>query len=108
MAPVTRRNRAVERQMALTLARHLGSMELATTVVKAGIVQVGALHRAGAVEVARTLEIAEQLIKAAAYSGRLTPAKRVVVQRLTEAYLEDMFAITDEAAKAVMDVLWEL
>lgn len=108
MGQISRWNRAAEERVTRALARQLGSMELATTVVKRGLVEIGDTHRVAAREVSHTLYTAEELLEAAACAGRLTPHKQAIVRWLTDDYLDDMLAITDDCANTIIDVLLDL
>jgi hypothetical protein len=108
MGHITRWDRAAEARATQALARQLGGLELAATVVKTGIVQIGGTHRAAATEVAVRLKIVDQMVQAAGHAGRLTPHKQAMVRRLTKDYLDEMLAITDEAANEIIDVLLDL
>lgn len=105
MGQISRWNRVAEERVTRALACQLGSMELATTVVKSGLVHIGDTHRVAARDVARTLYTAEELLEAAACAGRLTPHKQAIVRCLTADFLDDMLAITDDCAATIIDVL---
>ena len=97
--------RANEEQLTRALARQLGSMELATRVTQAALTTVGGIHREAADKVAITLATADHIVKAASYTGSLTPEKEAEVRRHTQQYLNEMLGITHDAGGKIIDVL---
>jgi hypothetical protein len=94
-----------EEQITRALARQLGNMELATHVTQVAITTIGSIHRDASDKVATTLATANQIVKAAAYTGRITPEKEAELRRHTQQYLMEMLGITHDAGGKIIDVL---
>jgi hypothetical protein len=97
-------DRKTERRIQYALARSLGNMELATTVTKAGMSEIGRTHCYAARKVAATLAVVDHEVQAAEAAGHMTPAKRAAVQQSTEQYLADMLGITYDAGAEIIGI----
>ena len=99
-------NSSTERQLALQLARQLGSMDLAVAVTKVSMRGLGDVHRYAAHKASRTLAAANHMVKASSYAGRrLTPEKEAQLRQHTLQYLDQMLRIADDAGDEIIGLL---
>lgn len=105
MEQITQWTQVTEEQLTYALARQLGSMELATQVARAGMAEITTIRSQAADKVVTTLATADQIVKAASYTGRVTPDKEAEVQAHTQQYLKEMLGIAHDAGGTILDVL---
>lgn len=98
-------DQVIEEQLTFTLARQLGSMELATQVARAGMTRIAAIRCHASEKVATTLAVADDLVQAASYTGRVTPDTKEEVRHHTQQYLNEMLGIAHDAGSRIVDVL---
>src|SRR3712207_5401670 len=107
MNPLTarRRRHPADEQLSFALTRQLGNMELATSVTQTRIYGITMVHQEASHQVAQTIATADQLVKAAASAGQITPAKASELRRRTQEYLHEMLGIAHDTSGKLIDLL---
>jgi hypothetical protein len=90
---------------ARALTRQIERMEQSTALAKRATSELSALHRYAAYQATTTVERTQHLVKAATYSGRMTPEKQAAFHDLTQAYLDDLTRIVEEAGFDLINLL---
>src|SRR4051794_17387799 len=80
----------LEVQLTLALADQLGSIELAAKVAHIGMMEIASIRCQASDKVATTLATANELVQAATYTGRVTPALELELRQRTQVYLQEM------------------
>jgi hypothetical protein len=97
-----RRDRLGERQVTRELTRHLSRIERTAALATVGIGELGAVRRYVASKAIATVVKAQHVVSAAGHAGWMTADRQAQFECLTQAYLDAVTRITEDAAQAII------
>jgi len=89
------------------MKRSFRDVQNAAALAKTGVSELSQTHMYASDTVERTIAAAYQLVEAAEMAGELPHHKQVVIYHLTQAYVHEMLAVSDEVAAAITVCLQE-
>jgi len=105
MNSITRRQKEELFQLQVQQALGLSRMRGAALVAKTGLSELSKTHMHASAAVERTMATTAHLVASARCVEELSPDRQAAIAQLTQTYLHDMLAVTDEVAAAILDVL---
>ncbi len=97
----------MDRSINRALVQQTNAMQRSAERTALAISQMSTMHSYAANKASTTVALAHHLVNAATHSGRMKPAKVAEFHALTEAYLDDIAYITEEASYELIRLLTE-
>lgn len=97
----------MDRSITRAAAQQTHAMQRSAQRTTLAVSQMSAMYGYAASKASSTVTLAHHLVNAAQHSGRMTPGKLARFHDLTEAYLDDMAYITEEACYDLIRLLTE-
>lgn len=89
------------------IIRSMRNVQEAAALARTGISEISQTHAYASDTVERTIAAAYRLVKAAEVTEELSAHKRAIIYHLTQAYLHEMLAVSDDVAASIMMCLLE-